>query len=253
MLRHDAYRFSRAISDLWLLEDICDRAASQTLDLGQVTDTQTQIRDGLRKVGELCAEVGLDARIGPEIGRFNAAIVTDTFTKLASRIDHLRERILDELGEQSYFHVPHEDREFHGQAEPFGNSVATQFADSADEFLQAANCLSLQQPTASVFHLMRGMETAVKQLAGVLGMTIGPGTTWRQLTGNMDGKITALPNSTAAEHEKRSAWQHARINLHHLGDVQRNETMHPSAKYTQDEARHIYHATGVVMQALCNL
>lgn len=253
MLRYDAHRFGRAISDLRLLEDMCDRVASQTLDVDQVADTRQQVRVGLRKAADLCVEVGLDARVGPEVGRFDAAIATETFTQLASRIDHLRERILDELAERSYFHVPQVDSHYYGQTEPFGNDVATQFAASADEFGEAAKCLSLQQPTACVFHLMRGMETAVKQLAGVLGMAITPGTTWRQLTGNMDVKIQPMPMTTEAERERKTNWEDARVNLHHLGSCVRNATMHPNVNHSQDEARDIFAATRVVMQALRRL
>jgi hypothetical protein len=253
MLRQDAYRFGRAVSDLWLLEEICDKAASQTLDADQVADTREQVRAGLRKACDLCAEAGLDARLGPQIARFDAAIGTETFTRLAGRIDELRERILDELDEQSYFPVPRQDKHFYGQAEPFGNDVATQFANSADEFREAAKCLSLQQSTACVFHLMRGMETAVKQIAGVLGMTITPGTTWRNLTGNMDARIQTMPTSTDLEKARKTSWEGARVNLHHLGSAIRNGTMHPDVSHTQEEARHIFSVTGVIMQALCRL
>ena len=253
MLGHDAHRFGRAISDLWLLEDICDRAAGQTLGGDQISDTRDQVRNGLTEVDTLCTEVALDARIKPEIRRFAAAIDTETFSQLASRVYHLRERILDELAERAYFYVPQGDSHFYGQLEPFGNEVATRFAHSSDEFQQAAKCLALQRSTACVFHLMRGMETAVKQLAGVLGVTIIPATTWRQLTNNMDVKIQAMPNTTDAERERKRGWEDARVNLHHLGSVLRNNTMHPNVSHNQGEARHIFSASGVVMQALCRL
>jgi hypothetical protein len=97
------------------------------------------------------------------------------------------------------------------------------------------------------------MEAAVKKLAGKLGMTIGPATTWRQLTGTMDIRISALPQGTQAQMNKKNAWEDARINLHHLGSVVRNNTMHPTAHYSQDEARHIFHSVGVVLQALVKL
>ncbi|WP_237477719.1 hypothetical protein [Lichenibacterium dinghuense] len=97
------------------------------------------------------------------------------------------------------------------------------------------------------------MEAAVQQLAGVLGMAIPPGTTWRQITTRMDALIQPMRSQTNAEREKKNDWEDARVNLHHLGSVLRNNTMHPNASHTQDEARHIFNASGVVMRALCKL
>lgn len=253
MLGFDAHRFGRAVSDLWLLEDICDKAAEQTLEEDQIADTKIQVLDGLKKVKALCVDAGLANRIGPQIARCEAEIDTETFQQIASRIDHLREGVLDELAEKPYFAVPQADSHFYGQAEPFGTDVATTFTVSADEFQQAAKCLSLQQPTACVFHLMRGMESAVKQLAGVLGMTVDSSTTWRQITGSMDPKIKLMPHQTVVEQEKKNSWESARINLHHLGSVLRNNTMHPTSSYSQEEARNIFAASGVVMRTLCKL
>jgi hypothetical protein len=253
MFGKHAHRFGKVISDLWLLETICDRSADLTLEEGQLADTQEQIWGVLQSVSQLVAETGLEARLGPEIRRFETAFEAEALRKVAGRCDHLRERILDELDKESYFHLPQADSRYYTENKPFGFEVATKFAASTDDFHQSAKCLSLQQPTASVFHLMRGMETAVKQLAAILGLTITPQTTWRQLTASMDTKIQAMPNRTKNEAEQKNNWENARINLHHLGSVMRNNTMHPNVTHNQEEARHIFSAVNVVMNALCRL
>jgi len=253
MLRPDAFSFGKAIADLWLKETICDRSADLPLDEKQICETRQQVHEVLQDIKRICAVSGLEERMGPEIGRFQTALEKEPLKVIAHRCDHLRERILDELKKEMYFHVFNDDSQYYGRRAPFGDAVARKFKKATDEIEQAAKCLALQQPTACVFHLMRGMETAVQRLAKKLGMTITPQTTWRQLTGNMDVQIRKLPQQARREKQKRDNWEAARINLHHLGSVLRNNTMHPTAVYSQEEAKHIFNAVGVSMKTLCDL
>jgi hypothetical protein len=113
--------------------------------------------------------------------------------------------------------------------------------------------LALQQPTACVFHLMRAVEIAVRQLSMRLNVTITPQSTWRQMTGQMDPKIRSMPTATESQKRKKNNWEAASMNLHHVGSVWRNNTMHPAASYTQGEARDVFTATRVFMNGLCDL
>lgn len=252
MLRQDAFSFGKAISDLWLMETICDRSADLPMDEKQICDTRQQVREVLQAIDHICAGAGLEG-IGPEISRFQTAVENEPLKDIAHRCDHLRERILDELKREFYFHVFHGDSQYYGQRAPFGEAVTRKFGAATDDIEQAAKCLALQQPTACVFHLMRGMEAAVRRLARKLGMTITPQTTWRKLTWNMDAQIKNLPQQTKREKQKMNNWEAARVNLHHLGSVLRNNTMHPTTVYTQEEAKHIFNTVGVSMKALCDL
>jgi hypothetical protein len=253
VLTHDAFSFGKAISDLWLVENICDQSADLPLNDDQIRDTRQKVHDVLQNVSRICAGSDLEDGIGPEVGRFQAALEKEPLKDIASRCDHLKERILDELQREHYFHIPRNDSRYFGWRAPFGDAVTEKFAAATDEIEQAAKCLALQQPTACVFHLMRGMETAVRKLAKKLGMTITPQTTWRQLTGSMDVQIGGMPQRTQKQKKNKNNWESARVNLHHLGSVLRNNTMHPTAVYSQDDARHIFTAVGVAMKMLCDL
>jgi hypothetical protein len=253
MLKQDAFSFGKAISDLWLMETICDRSADLQMDEEQVCDTRQKVHEVLQDISRVCAGSDLEDRIGPEIRRFQSALEKEPLKDIAYRCDHLRERILDELKKELYFHVFHSDTQYYRQRAPFGDAVTRKFEAATEEIEQAGNCLALRQPTACVFHLMRGMETAVQRLAKRLRMTISPQTTWRQLTGNMDAQISNMPQQTKREKQKKNNWEAARVNLHHLGSVLRNNTMHPTAVYTQEEAKHIFNAVGVSMRTLCDL
>jgi hypothetical protein len=253
MLRQDAFSFGKAISDLWLMENICDRSADLPMDDEQIRDTRQKVSQVLEDIKGMCAAADLADRIGPEIGRFERALVNGSLKELAGRCDHLRERLLDELETEFYFRILRDDVQYYGQRAPFGDIVAAKFEAATGDIEQAARCLALQQPTACVFHLMRAMEIAVRRLARKSGMTITPQTTWRQLTGNMDGQIRRMGERTAKQKQRKNDWEAARVNLHHLGSVLRNNTMHPAAVYTQNEAKHIFNTVSVIFKALCKL
>ncbi len=135
----------------------------------------------------------------------------------------------------------------------FGEQVTAKFRGAAADIKNAGNCLALQQPDACVFHLMRAMEVAVRVLAKRVGMTITPTVTWRRLTGSMDGKIKTMPGGTAVQKERKDRWEEARANLHQVGSVWRNGTMHPANSYTRGQASDIFSAVRVFMGALAQL
>ena len=166
---------------------------------------------------------------------------------------HLKHRLFDELENEHYFQVAREDVRFYGQEALFGHRVAKKFKAAVEDIEDAGNCLALQQPTACVFHLMRAMEIAVRKLGKRINVTITPKTTWRQITGAMDDIIKKMPDSTDRQTEKKNSWESARANLHHLGSVWRNKTMHPAASYTPSQARDVFNAARIAMDGLCAL
>jgi hypothetical protein len=253
MMRNEALEFSKAVSDLWLMENICDRSASLELDEQQVRDTKLNVQNVLENIKRICVRSNLGEAIGPELDRFQAALQSKPLADLAQRCDHLRNRLLDELAQEFYFQVHRQDVQLYKQSAPFGEAVAKKFNRAAADIQNAGNCLALQQPTACVFHLMRAVEIAVRQLSKRLNVTITPQSTWRQMTGQMDPKIKSMPAATESQKRKKNNWEAASMNLHHVGSVWRNNTMHPAASYTQDEARDVFTATRVFMNGLCDL
>ena len=131
--------------------------------------------------------------------------------------------------------------------------MAKKFKNAAADIEKAGDCLAMQQPTACIFHLMRAMEVVVRKLGRRLNMKITPKTTWRQITGNMDQKIAKMPDATSSQLHKKNAWEATRSNLHHVGSVWRNNTMHPAVSYTPAQALDVLNATRVFMNSFCEL
>jgi hypothetical protein len=256
MLKKAALEFGRSLADLAQLETVCRwsrELAPGTLrdDTGTMAPLANDIIGNLKRV---CILADLDDVL-PELDRFGQAIsgAAPLIEDVQGRAGHLRTRLLDELENEHYFQVDRQDVRHYGQKAPFGEPVAKKFKSALPDIESAGNCLALQEPTACVFHLMRAMEVAVRQLGRRLKVTITPQTTWRQMTGSMDPKIKAMPEATERQKAKKNEWESARANLHHVGSVWRNNTMHPAASYTRSQALDIINAVRVFMSGLAAL
>jgi hypothetical protein len=172
---------------------------------------------------------------------------------IATAITRFLSRLQDEFSARYYFCLDQNNARFYEKHDLFGEAVARKFKDAADDIKQAGNCLALEQPTACVFHLMRAMEVAVRQLSKRLKIKVTPQTTWRVMTNNMDPKIRAMPDVTQHQKNRKNEWEAARANLHAVGSVWRNNTMHPATSYTQTQALDVFNAVRVFMSNLAIL
>ncbi len=166
-------------------------------------------------------------------------------------IAQLRVRLEEDLQSKYFLFVSPGIEKYWEQKDLFG--LGKNFPGAHKDIESAGNCLVVGQGTACVFHLMRAMEVAVRKLSKRLKITITPQTTWRQLTGHMDGTIKAMPEDSQAKKAKKNAWEAARANLHHIGSVWRNGTMHPAKSYTPSQALDVFNAVRVFMGDLCAL
>ena len=207
----------------------------------------------LQKAAEACDQVPL-GKLRREIDRVieeNKKVFLVERCGIALR--NISERFHDELEDKKFFYIPDDRVAFYGQVSLFGEDVAKKFKHANDDITQAGNCYAVGQPTACVFHLMRAMEVVVRRLGRRMDVRIDPNTTWRKITGDMDYKIKGLADATARQKEKKNRWEETRANLHHVGSVWRNNTMHPAKTYTPSQARDVIDACRVFMGGLCTL
>jgi hypothetical protein len=259
MLDKYGFVFARAFVALTEAKTLC---LPFVLGLGERQPSDAEIAravlHGTKLMRQACILSDMD-NVLPELDRLEAFVVPPPGVPVAPRasvaqaIVHLVSRLKDDLEQQFFFHLTQQDVPFYGQKVLFGEAVAKKFKDAAGDIEQAGNCLALQQPTACIFHLMRAMEVAVRQLGKRLKITITPQTTWRQMTNLMDDKIKKLPENTEPLKRKKNDWEAARANLHHVGSVWRNNTMHPAVDYTQSQARDVIIAVRVFMSDLAAL
>jgi hypothetical protein len=170
-----------------------------------------------------------------------------------SELQGLTVALANEMHRTWFCYLPREKAQLQRDAPGEWSKVVAVFPTIQPEIESAHRCYSVGADTACVFHLMRAMETAVRKLSRRLRVTITPQTTWRQMTGSMDSKIKAMPEKTFRQKDKKNDWEEARANLHHVGSVWRNKTMHPAKSYTPSQAKEILQATRVFMISLCAL
>jgi hypothetical protein len=259
MIKAYGLLFGQAIVALEEAKMFCIPLALQPGDRNFSDDEiKSAILNGTHLLRQACILSDMDGML-PDLSRLESLIQVPPplqfppRTAIGQAIVHLVARLQDELSQQFFFHLTQQDVRFYGQKALFGEVVAKKFKHAAEDIERAGNCLALQQPTACVFHLMRAMEIAVRQLGKRLKVTITPQTTWRQMTGQMDDKIKKMPESTDAQKRKKNDWEAARANLHHVGSVWRNNTMHPATSYTQSQALDVVNAVRVFMSGLCAL
>jgi len=173
---------------------------------------------------------------------------------IASSLNHLISRIRDDLGAENFFHVDQQDVSLYAQKELFGAKVSKKFAKSISDIENAGNCLALQQPTASVFHLMRVMENGVQRFGTKLKVKINPKTeTWSKIMDHVNKEINNLPGKTEAEKRRRMRYASAATYVNHVRLAWRNEVMHPKETYTREEAHDVFNASKAFMTYLADL
>lgn len=256
MLDHYALHFAKGFTALDAAKVMC---LPIKIPEGERECTNREIAEavayGLDLIRLAYAACGMTSVI-PELDRIAILIGPNTFAPrlgISQAIVHLQSRIKDDLALQNFYRVAAEDVPLYGRNDLFGEAVAKKFKGASVDILGAGNCLALGQGTACVFHLMRAMEVAVRNLGKRLKVTITPQTTWRQMTGQMDDKIKKLPEKTEPQKRKKNEWEASRTNLHHVGSVWRNNTMHPATSYTISQARDVLSAVRVFMTSLAEL
>lgn len=159
-----------------------------------------------------------------------------------------RSRLEDEVESTRFYCLAPGSAELYSPQEPlFGKEVEARIEKASDDISEAGKCFAVGRYTASVFHLMRAMEAAVKELSAHLKIEKLE-REWGKLLSDIRTKIEAMPKG-----RERDDWSEVHANLYHVKQAWRNDTMHPKATYTEEEAREVFDATKAFMGNLAAL
>lgn len=171
-----------------------------------------------------------------------------TYQEVSEINKNLDERLLDEFCSIQLYCIDRKAAEYYAPDEPlFGFEVSEVLAKANDDISEAGKCFGVGRYTASVFHLMRGMEVAVQVLSESLGIE-NVDREWGKLLSDIHGKIGHLPKG-----DERNRWSEVHANLYHVKQAWRNDTMHPKATYTEEEAGEVFDAMKAFMRNLANI
>ena len=163
----------------------------------------------------------------------------------------LHERIVDELESHYWLYLPYDKAKLYGRKSPFGQSVDDAYPSAGGDIEAAARCLAVGEGTATVFHLMRVMEVALKSLARPLGIPYAP--SWESYLKQISKNISDPHNKKTAKWIK---WEPFFRDL--SGDLQsikqawRNPTIHVARSFNEREAEEIFSAVKAFMQNLAS-
>jgi hypothetical protein len=150
---------------------------------------------------------------------------------------------------------PNEAGYFAPKVPLFGQEYANKFKkQGAFELDEAAKCMALSRPTAAVFHLMRILEIGITAISSCLNIPDPVRPTernWAIILKKIkeDGK-KKWPTAADRMAGDGLLFEALHASLDAVKNPWRNETMHVSGKYTDDEAKHIFVAVEGFMKKL---
>ncbi|SRR5581483_493729 len=216
--------------------------------------------NSLSTVEKKFREIGLD--ITAETTKELATAVSDdtnrqNFQWLIDQVKSIENLAAKELKQRLFLYVPPERAKFwpkQHEPHPFGEAVRQSFPSAAFDIHYAAIALATSLSTASVFHQMRALESALSVLGKQFGIDLSH-TNWNPTIEQIESKIREMhkdPTWKAKPDCKELQEFYAQAATHFaiLKDAWRNYTMHARGKYTQDEAEQIFDTVKSFMQKL---
>jgi len=185
-----------------------------------------------------------------EAERFKEKFDKDSGLPDEDEIGVLQFRLLDEVQSRRFVGL---GKEFGGlyNSQQFPADVRAKFLSGVFEIDEASNCLALERGTASVFHLMRVMEIAVRATASCLGVpdpTKGTEKNWGAMfIAIRAGMKAKWPTAADRMSGDGQFFESLMASLEAVKNPWRNATMHVEITYTVAEADRIRHAVEGLM------
>jgi hypothetical protein len=175
---------------------------------------------------KLAAKAAQDYRNELESGRIK------TYSDASEALGTLSTIIKLQLRENLFMFISDDRASFYGNPQLFGDEVNRRFPQCQFDIEEAGNCYASGRGTACAFHLMRVMETAVREFGSSLGVALTNEKNWHNILDEINKAIKALP----AKDDRTIALSQAAGHLYNVKVAWRNPTMHPKVTYTIEEA-----------------
>jgi hypothetical protein len=176
--------------------------------------------------------------------RLKARKITITYEFLAECISDIRVTFRRELSLIKIFCVePKFEAYFDVDLLSFGPNFRTQFSTAIFEVDEAGKCHALGRSTATVFHLMRALEIAIRAVARSLGIpdpVKDAERNWGRILEKIKKELERRQSAAAWRSGDKEFFAEAYASLDAVRVAWRNPTMHVENKYTEDEAEHIF-------------
>jgi hypothetical protein len=174
---------------------------------------------------------------------------TGSHRDFARLLAELYTRMVDECNNSHFISMTNEEwRLIEPNQHVFGEKIENQFPGIVGDIYEAAHCLGFRRATAAIFHLMRVMEFGVQKFGEKLGVELTEEKVWQAILDQVNPKIKSLGKNQSAK-----AYAGISAHLYNVKLAWRNDTMHPKATYTEEEAHAIFAAVRIFMQELVEI
>jgi hypothetical protein len=153
--------------------------------------------------------------------------------------EELRQRLIDETQSKVFFSIEPSKQDLLDENQ-FGDSVAEAFPSATEDINHAAQCLALDQWTASVFHSMRVLGIGLNALARNLGVTDEEN--WKTIIDKIEKEIRMIDEAFPKEKRKTIGKFNAEaaLQFHYFKNAWRNHVMHVRDTYDEQRAESIF-------------
>ncbi|MGX8007938.1 hypothetical protein ACVDG8_002480 [Mesorhizobium sp. ORM8.1] len=261
MLQLNAAKFFDTILEVRRIKTVIDASFD---DATRSSDVVDEVRANLQgSFEELAAATSF---IGAEVAsmaadRMASLLAGDNKIKVTAIRDSIADvesRLRDECQLVSFIVLNRNQKKLFAPANDLvdGWDIQRIFPDAARELEEACKCLSLQRPTAAVFHAMRMLEVAINKLAGLLELPdpVKPAErNWGIILSKIKDRIEEkYPAKSRMANSDGAAFDRIYASLDAVKNPWRNGTMHVENFYTDSEALHIVRCVAVLFQNLAH-
>lgn len=202
-----------------------------------------QYRESLSGILDTCAnsQIPISYAVQKQIERLYERLDNAQDSDFVAITEHarlVRQAILDDLEQHLFFFVPTQYRAFVDQPNPFGERVASVFADANRDIQDACRCLAFGEWTACIFHLMRTLEHGLRQMAERFGVTFTVDS-WHKVIKGIEDGIAALrnkPSLTEKDRNEITYYSEAAAQFRYFKDTWRNHVSHSREHYDERDA-----------------
>jgi hypothetical protein len=212
------------------------------------SETLRMVKEHAKDLLDACALLGVPATMLSikRLLRDLEASSSPLYSTVSTAYREIDSRLRDELSLVSLFVLERAEANYFEPVVPlFGNTVAERFQSLTYEIGEVGKCLALQRSTAAVFHSIRCLEAGIKAIARCLaipdpikGVDRSWGNVLRSIKDETDRRWPS--NSAGRLSADAKFFEKSHAALHAMMNPYRNDTMHLEAKYTEDEAKHIF-------------
>lgn len=254
MLKFNAYAFISVTTEFSKLD--ATMAAMRMHDdmikfveLGEVSERQIVFDCGvLERVKADCHEQGftsVEDQIDLMLMRMRSRPVK--FQEMYNMRNDLVNRMVHELKRRSFYQLKPDVAAYFDNTHPFGKEVADNFRTASHDIEEACKCYACERYDATVYHLMRAMESPLRCLAQTLHVKYSPG--WAGYLNRIDKKLRN-PKATLPKARKEFL-SNASVLLWAVKE-KRNEAMHLGGKYGPGETKDIFQSVRAFMVHLAS-